>query len=211
MFIPSQGFRHAAMLLLSSAERRIATEAAPSDVENALARLAEDIVALANDTHAPGDARDWLLAEYARTVDALPHRIDVAAALSNARAIFERVGERARNVERRDVFLIYAPEDRLPIAAPLAIELAKRRVTVAFSEFEVATREAARSAVNLGLARHRAGVILATPAFERILEDTPPVAPSDAERIRVVRESGLDTTDGLADWIRQVKDAPEAE
>ena len=39
----------------------------------------------------------------------------------------------------RDLFLIYVPEDRLPLAAPLAIELTKRRVSVAFAGYEVAT------------------------------------------------------------------------
>ncbi len=35
----------------------------------------------------------------------------------------------APHIEPRDLFLIYVPEDRLPIAAPLAVELTKRRVS----------------------------------------------------------------------------------
>ena len=42
---------------------------------------------------------------------------------------------------RHDFFLIYVPEDRLSIAGPLAVELAKRRLSVAFSEYEVASRD----------------------------------------------------------------------
>ena len=141
MFIPSQGFRHAATLLLTNGARGIPAGAAPETIRAALERLAHDLVALADDTRAPAEASDWLIAELNTTIDRLPQSFDRADAKSAGAAVLARVASRTPGIEPRDLFLIYVPEDRLPVAAPLAVELTKRRVSVAFADFEVATAQ----------------------------------------------------------------------
>jgi hypothetical protein len=148
MFLPSQGFRHAVDLLLKNRLRQY-----PLDAR----RVAEELVALADDMKAPPAAAEWLIAEYERV---LGPGVD-------ARDILARVARARPPAEPRDLFLIHVPEDRLPTAGPLAVELAKRRVTVAFSEYEVATPDDLLTAVARGLAEHRAGAVLITPEFER--------------------------------------------
>jgi hypothetical protein len=106
---------------------------------------------------APPAAAEWFKAEYERLLGP-----------GAAGDLLDRIGrDRALNMERRDLFLIYVPEDRLPIAGPLAIELTKRRVRVAFSEYEVASRDQLLAAAERGLAHHRAGALLVTSEFER--------------------------------------------
>ncbi len=70
-------------------------------------------------------------------------------------------------VESRDLFLVYVPEDRLPVAGPLGVELIKRRVSVAL-DYEVVTGPQLSAALEHGLEHHRAGVVLRTRAFERV-------------------------------------------
>ncbi|HKY22468.1 MAG TPA: hypothetical protein VJM31_14730 [Vicinamibacterales bacterium] len=133
-----------------------------------MARLADELVALADDMHASGETRDWLTDEYGRAIDRLPYTFDRQAAKAHASRVIARVGVSTGEIERRDLFLIYVPEDRLPIAAPLAIELTKRRVSVAFSEYEVATQEQLAAALDHGMANHGMGALLHTRAFERL-------------------------------------------
>jgi hypothetical protein len=184
MFIPSHGFRHAATLLLTSGARDIPAGAAPAAIRAALERLAYDLVALADDTRAPAEASDWLIAELNTTIDRLPQSFDRADAKSAGAAVLARVASRTPGIEPRDLFLIYVPEDRLPVAAPLAVELTKRRVSVAFADFEVATAQQFTEAVARGLAHHRVGVVLCTRAFER-MQSQP--ASSANDRIRILR------------------------
>jgi hypothetical protein len=120
-------------------------------------QLAEDVAALADDMKAPQQAAEWVAVEFERL---LGREFPV-------REILARIGRNRAKAEPRDFFLIYVPEDRLSVAGPLAVELAKRRVRVAFSEYEVASREELDAAVELGLARNRAGALLVTPDFER--------------------------------------------
>ncbi len=167
MFIPPQGFRHAAALLLTNRVRAIPHDASPHLIADALARLADELVALAADTRVSAEAKDWLRDEYGRAIDRLPHAFDVAAAKAHAGLVIARVSAGTRETERRDLFLVYVPEDRLPLAAPLAIELTKRRVSVAFSEYEVGSQEELATAVEHGMANHGAGVLLQTLGFER--------------------------------------------
>ena len=149
--IPSHGFRHAAALLLTSSVRAIPLDATPETVSDALSRLAADLVGLADDMRMSPEAKDWLIGEYERTIARLPHSFDAGAARRNAADVLARAGTRESRREPRDLFLIYVPEDRLPVAAPLAIELTKRRVSVALSEFEVTTPEELAAAVEHGL------------------------------------------------------------
>jgi hypothetical protein len=92
-------------------------------VAAALAALARDLAALADDMRAAPESAEWLLAEYARSVEQLPHAFDRAAARANASVILAGVAARRPAVETRDLFLVYVPEDRLSVAAPLAVEL----------------------------------------------------------------------------------------
>jgi hypothetical protein len=147
MYVPSQGFRHAVDLLLKNGMRASKTPR----------QLAEDAAALADDMKAPRQAAEWVAAEFERL---LGHEVPVGDILA-------RIGANQTITSPRDLFLLYVPEDRLSIAGPLAVELAKRRVSVAFSEYEVASREDLDAAVERGLARNRAGALLATPDFER--------------------------------------------
>jgi hypothetical protein len=147
MFIPPQGFRHAVDLLLTNGIRK-----------NQPAReLAEELVALADDMKARAEAAGWVAAEYERLVGRKFPDPELLA----------RIGQRRAEAAPRDFFLIYVPEDRLSVAGPLAVELAKRRVSIAFSEYEVASPDELEAAVERGLARNRAGALLVTPEFER--------------------------------------------
>jgi hypothetical protein len=147
VYIPSQGFRHAVDLLLKNGIRASKTPR----------QLAEDVAGLADDMKAPQQAAEWVAAEFERL---LGHEFPI-------REILARIGRNRAMGHPRDLFLIYVPEDRLSIAGPLAVELAKRRVSVAFSEYEVASREELDDAVERGLAHNQAGVLLVTPEFER--------------------------------------------
>jgi hypothetical protein len=147
MVIPPQGFRHAVDLLLKSALRR-----RPVDAK----QLAKELVALGDDMKASPECTEWVIAEFERLVT------------RPAPEVLHTFGRNRRDdIEPRDLFLVYVPEDRLPIAAPLAVELVKRGVSVAFSEYEVAGRDEMFTAIEQGLARHRAGAVLFTAAFER--------------------------------------------
>lgn len=202
MRLPSQGFRHAVTLLLTNGVRAIPQDAKPDSITHALARLAEELVALADDTRAPSDARAWLVDEYGRRIERFSNAIDMFEAKDNAARILGRVGSRPREIERRDLFLIYAPDDRLPVAAPLAIELTKRRISVAFSEYEVATEEQLASALEYGTTHHAAGVLLWTKAFERVTAERP----RDTDRFRVLSNPEAPATiAALAHWAASLR------
>ena len=203
MWLPPQGFRHAATLLLSARVRAIPHDASPASLADVLARLADDLVALSDDTHVSSDAAIWLLQEYGRTIDRLPQRFDVVAAKAHAALVLARVGSRAQEIERRDLFLVYVPEDRLPIAAPLAIELTKRRISVAFAGYEVATPEQLAAAIDHGLAHHAAGVLLWTRACDRAQLSPPSQA---NHRFRILNNAEIPSALGsLADWITDLR------
>lgn len=196
--VPSQGFRHAATLLLTNRARAIAPRAPSDVVTTSLEQLAHDLTALADDMRAPAEAAAWLIDEFHRTVDRLPHTFDRERAKRTAATILGRLELRGRQSEPHDLFLIYVPEDRLPIAAPLAIELAKRRVSVAFAEYEVASSADLAAAIARGLAAHRGGVILWTPAFERAAWAN---CPTPTDRLRLVRQAELRTAiEDLTAW-----------
>lgn len=203
MFIPPQGFRHAATLLLTNGIRAVPQDASPQAVASALARLADELVALAGDMRASADVKDWLIDEYDRTIERLSYAFDVEAAKSHARGIIARVGAATGEIARRDLFLIYVSQDRLPLAAPLAIELTKRRVSVAFSEYEITSQEDLAKAVAHGLANHVAGVVLRTPAFERAGLRAEPLL---TDRLRLLSRPDEATTVGaLASWITRLR------
>jgi hypothetical protein len=203
MYIPSQGFRHAAALLMTKSARAIPAGASPESVRTALERLAHDLVALADDMRAQAGASAWVAAELNTTIDRLSQSFDREDAKAAAAAVLARLSSRTPHLESRDLFLIYVPEDRLPVAAPLAVELSKRRVSVAFAGFEVATAEQFAAAVADGLARHRAGVVLCTHAFERM--QSRPVA-SGNDRIRILRHpDSPSVVSELVTWASQLR------
>ena len=202
MTIPSQGFRHAATLLLTNSSRAIRADASPDAVRAEVVRLAHALVSLADDMRAPADTAPWLIGELNATIDRLSHSFDREGAKTEAARALAHVASRTPHTERRDVFLIHVPEDRLPVAAPLAIELTKRRVSVAFAEYEVRTADEFSAAVAQGLARHGGGVILQTRTFDR--STWPPLAPDD--RIRVVRAPLPDSiVSDLAAWANRLR------
>jgi hypothetical protein len=201
MFIPAQGFRHAATLLLTNSVRAIPANASPAATNAALIRLAHELVALADDMRAPAEAFAWLIAEVNAVIDRLPQSFSRDAAIADVAAVIARVASRAPHVEPRDLFLIYVPEDRLLVAAPLAVELIKRRVSVAFAEYEVATAAQLTAAVDHGLAHHRGGVVLRTKAFDR--EQWPSLPVND--RVRIVGDpAGVLTVIDLAAWANRL-------
>lgn len=203
MFIPPQGFRHAATLLVTNSARVVPLDASSEDTHTALERLARELVALAEDMRAPADAADWLLAEFGTAVDRMPQTFDRDAARSAGASILVRVAWRTRDSKARDLFLIYVPEDRLPVAAPLAVELTKRRVSVAFAEYEVATASQLAAAVAHGLASHRGGVVLQTTAFER---NCWLLSLFEGERLRILRAAEIAfAAASLVDWVRQLR------
>jgi hypothetical protein len=203
MFIPSQGLRHAATLLLTNGARGIPVSASQQTIAAALERLANDLVGLADDTRAPAEAADWLIAELHTTIDRLPQSFDREDAKAACAAVLARVASRTPGIEPRDLFLVYVPEDRLPVAAPLAVELAKRRVSVAFADFEIATAQQFTEAIAHGLACHRGGVVLCTRAFER-MHSQPPASAND--RIRILRRPDSEgAVSDLAAWVNQLR------
>jgi hypothetical protein len=210
--MPSQGFRHAATLLLSNSLRMLPHDGSPALIAEVLAQIARDLVALADDTRASAEVRDWTINEYTGALDrvrqTLSHRVDadfaqlLEATRGRAVEILADIGKHSpADIEPRDLFVMYVPEDRLPVAAPLAIELTKRRFTVAFSEYEIATMEQMTERLNSGVSRHRAGILLVTPEFLRKGWRIPP----ETDRFRVVRSlSAVAAADELAVWLRSV-------
>ena len=202
-FIPSQGFRHAVALLLGNRIRAIAAEPSAIVIRLGIERLAHELLALADDMHAPADASQWLIDEVNTRIDHLPHVLDPEGAKNTVAAILTRVTSRQQNVEPRDLFFVYVPEDRLAFAAPLAIELAKRRVTIAIAEYEVTSPDHTTAALAYGLAHHRGGVLLLTRAFART---QPGYVPPASDRIRVITDPHRpDTVQDLIAFANSVR------
>lgn len=196
MFVPAQGFRHAATLLLTKSARAIPAGASCDVARAALDRLAHELVALVDDTRAPAEASEWLIAEFNAVIDRLPQLVDREGAKSAGAAVLARVASRTPDIDARDLFLMYAPEDRMPVAAPLAVELTKRRVSVAFADYEVATAEQSIAAIAHGLAYHLGGVVLWSDAFARTKWQPPSTA---SDRVRILRHPETPTT--VADLV----------
>ena len=209
MFTPSHGFRHAATLLLTNSIRTLPHDGSPALIAEVLRRLARDLVALADDMRAPADAVEWTTEEYRKMLDRASHTFshrgdaDFAhlfeMAQTHGTEILEAIGKnRVPESDARDLFLMYVPEDRLPVAAPLAIELAKRRFSVAFSEYEVTTSDQMHEGIQHGLGRHRAGVLLATREVAR----KGWALPEETDRFRVLRPViAVATANELAVWL----------
>ena len=196
---PPHGFRHAATLLIAKSARAIPIDASAETMRLALERLALELVALAGDMRSPTGAAEWLGAEFNSTIDRLPQQFDRAGAKAAGTAMFARL-TRSAEIEARDLFLIYVPEDRLPIAAPLAIELTKRRVSVAFADYEVATASEFAAAVSRGAATHRRGAVLRTAAFDRAAWELP----AETDHLRIIRDADHSCADVLVEWIRKL-------
>jgi hypothetical protein len=200
---PSQGFRHAVALLIDRWLRGVPAGVTPEDLAASVSRLARELAGLADDMRAGGETGPWLVAEFTRTLDRLPQAFDRTAALANGTAVLSAVGTQHAPIDPRDLFLVYAPEDRLPIAAPLAVELTKQRISVAFADYEITSGDDVTAALQRGLALHRGGAVLSTRAFGRLQKTA--LLPND-ERLRVVQEYELDTAVTLlAAWARQLK------
>jgi hypothetical protein len=209
--MPSQGFRHAAALLMSNSLRRVPHDGSPALVAEVLMQLAHDLVALSDDTRASVEVRDWTINQYTGSLDRVRHAFshpddaDFLRLLEVTRVraidILADVGQHSVERAPHDVFVMYVPEDRLPVAAPLAVELTKRGFTVAFSDYEIATIEQMAERVESGVSRHRAGILLVTPEFLRKGWGTPP----ENERLRVVKPaSAFAAANELAVWLRSV-------
>ena len=199
MWIPPQGFRHAATLLLTNGARTLPIDASAETVRTNLEHLASELVGLAKDMRAQAEVADWLIVEFNTMVDRLQHSFDRAATKAAVAAILACVADPAADERACDLFLIYVPEDRLPIAAPLAIELTKQRMSVAFAGYEVATASEFTQAIERGLAHHRRGAALWTAAVDR----RGWALPAPTGRLRIVRDANLDAAvTGLAAWIK---------
>ena len=79
--------------------------------------------------HVGPESSEWLRAEFERSLDHLPYRVDREAILQHAARIFEAMPSSRPEITPCDLFLVYVPEDRLPVAAPLAIDLVKPGAT----------------------------------------------------------------------------------
>ncbi len=161
------GLRHAATLLLTNRLRSLPADDTSDSITEALKQLSDELVALARDMRAPADEAAWLTEAFDAAIARIPLRFDVEGVRAHSRVSLARIRETGLSSEPRDLFLIYVPADRLPVAAPLAIELTKRRVSVAFSEYEVASNDDLARALRRGLDQHRVGALLRTPAFDR--------------------------------------------
>jgi len=210
--VPTHGYRHAATLLLTNSVRLLPADASPALVSEALLRLARDLVDLASDTRASADALEWTVDAYSSALDrvqvSFSHRTDgdfpklLDTLKTRGAEILEAIAHIRNDDTPRDLFMMYLPEDRLPIAAPLAIELTKRRFTIAFSDFEISTHEEMLAAVEHGLARHLAGILLVTPAFDR----RGWAAPLRTSHFRLLRPDAIQATaDNVAAWLRALR------
>jgi hypothetical protein len=200
MWIPPQGFQHAATLLLTNRTRAIQIDASANGVQTALEQLASELIALARDMRVREDVTGWLIAEFNSTIDRLPQSFDRTGAKAAGAEILARVSVRPPDTDPRDLFLIYVPEDRLPVAAPLAVELTKRRVSVSFAEYEVATALEFAGAVAHGLALHRRGAVLWTTAFDR----TGWEPPAETDRFRILHEPAAHSAvAALTAWVHR--------
>src|SRR5687768_3051591 len=103
MFLPPQGFRHAATLLLINSVRAIPADAAPEAIAVALERLAHELVALTDDMRAHWSVREWLINEFNITIDRLPHVFDRDRTKSTASAILTSAPARTPDIETRDL------------------------------------------------------------------------------------------------------------
>jgi hypothetical protein len=194
------GFKHAITLLLTNRVRSLPADASPDAITAALTQLADELVALARDMHEPPAGTEWLAEAFDSTLDRIPLRFDLDSVKAYGRTSIGRLREAPPPVERRDVFLIYVPADRLPMAAPLAIELSKRRVTVAFSEYEVASPDQLARALERGLSQHRGGLLLHSTAFDR----AGLTLPEESPRLKLVRDATASTSSALAAWARSL-------
>ena len=201
-FVAPQGFRHAVTLLLTNGVRSIPSDAPAESTAAALKRIAHELVALAVDTRAPAEVASWLVSEFAAVIDRMPQKFDRDAVKSIGTSILGEIPVRAlEHCEARDLFLIYVPEDRLAVAAPLAIDLIKRRVSVAFAEYEVATESQLAAAVERGLLLHNAGVLLRSDGFNRTGWSIPV---TDDDRFAVLKSPvPPSAADDLAAWVRR--------
>jgi hypothetical protein len=201
MFVPPQGFRHAATLLIANGVRAIPPDASPAETHGAVERLAHDLVSLVDDMQMSADAVGWLTTELDVAIDRFPQSFDRNAARSSGASILARVRTNPLRFGRSDLFLIYAPHDRLPLAAPLAVELTKRRVSVAFASYEVATADEFTAAMAHGLTHHRGGLVLWTSSLERAQA----VAPLEDDRVRVIRQFDIAAVHELVEWTRALR------
>jgi hypothetical protein len=200
MTAPRPGLRHAAALLLRNRVRSIAPDASPRAIVDGLERLAHDLVGLARDMRADGESALWLTDEYVRAVDRLPVAFERDQVVARATGIIGQIASFRYAADRRDLFLIHVPEDRVAVAAPLAIELAKRRLTVALAEYEVTTAEELEHAVERGLTDHAAGIVLSTGAYKR--RQLPDLAPEPRLQILSCSHDSY-SIDDLVLWASQ--------
>jgi hypothetical protein len=180
--IPPQGFRHAVDLLLKNSARTFRTN---------LEEVARDLVALGEDMKAAPEFAGWVIAEFERVLQ------------RPAPALLRQLGQTLpRDVERCDLFLLYVPEDRLPVAAPVAVELTKRRIAVAFSDYEVENELQFASAIARGLNANLGGAVLQTPNLLR--RGWHPPEPNSRLMIldRIVAPAVQ--AEELAAWVRRV-------
>lgn len=199
---PRSGLRHAARLLLTSRAKALASTTPGQDILPALAQLAHDLVALARDMRAGSESASWLLDEYGNTVGRLPNVLDQEEPLAVARAIISQVESFTYHADRRDVFLIHVPEDRIGAAARLAIEMTKRRLTVAMAEYEVISANDLEEAIDRGLRDHTAGLVVDSVDFQRRQLPVPGPHP----RLRATRgDETEDSLDGLRRWIHSCR------
>jgi hypothetical protein len=207
--LSSHGFRHAALLLISGRIRALPRDGSPALVTELLMELARELVALAVDMRAPADVRQWAIGQYASALDGvLPifsGRPDadfahlIHAVQERGTEVLAHLGsELDADLAPRDLFMIYVPEDRLPVAAPIAVELAKRRFTIAFSDFEIESADAMARRHAAGMGIHRAGTLLVTSSFLRRGWQAPP----ESDSFRLVRPVSLDgAVEELANWL----------
>ena len=72
-----------------------------------------------------------------------------------------------RTVDKRDVFISHASEDKDAIARPLAEALKQRGYAVWYDEFEIMLGDSLLEVIERGLATCRFGVVILSPAFLR--------------------------------------------
>ncbi len=206
------GYRHAVTLLLAHGLRGLPPDGSPALLGEVITRLARDLVALADDMRALPEEAGWTAQEFRSAVDRAAHLFshradgDLAHSIDNARTrgveILSAVGAHRAPDTGRDLFLMYVPEDRIPIAAPLAVELTKRRFTVAFSDYEVDTLDQFHERSGRGLERHTAGLFLETRNIGRRGWKMPP----STDRFRIVRPGSPESSvDRICVWINDLK------
>jgi len=207
--VPPSGFRHAFDLLVTNGARKLRFDASQDALSEGVVQLAAGVVQLSKDMRASPGWRDWIIVEFDRLLESRIPDAVLARVRSQAHALLGSIGSEPAPARPCDVFVAYVPEDRLPLAAPLAVELSKRGARVGFADFEFEDVEQLKAAVGRGLSAGAPGVLILSPNFDRRIDRSAFFPP---DRLLIVDDFGdrlMQTAERVYRWTTLQRDANE--